>query len=170
MGDLCHRRKACGNSKCKQLNTKPALEYSRAGFSCIKAAGCVRIIKKPKEVKPLQTIEQALEKLNTSKFRSSFHLKPKDKEYVKEKGYDVIRSHAEDFIRTRLAPAEISNDGKQTPMKGHPVFIAQHACACCCRGCLFKWYKVKQGTQLSEIQQQKIVNLLMAWIKKEMGD
>lgn len=116
----------------------------------------------------MQTIDKALEKLNMSKFRSSFHLNEKDKEYVRSKDMNVIRSHAADFIRTRLAPAVIPNDGKQTPMRGHPVFKAQHACACCCRGCLNKWYKVPKNKELSESQQKKIVNLLMVWIEKEM--
>lgn len=39
----------------------------------------------------------------------------------------MIRQHAQDFIAKREAPAFIPNDGKQTPMKGHPVFIAQHS-------------------------------------------
>ncbi|MBQ8027442.1 MAG: DUF4186 family protein, partial [Clostridia bacterium] len=95
------------------------------------------------------------------------HLDEKDKKYIKEKGIGTIRTHAEEFIRLRLAPAVIPNDGRQTPTKGHPVFKAQRACACCCRGCLKKWYKVPQGKELTEKQQQKIVNLLMAWIKKE---
>lgn len=116
----------------------------------------------------MQTINDALEKLNRSKFRSGFHLNEKEKEYVRNKGMGTIRSHAEDFIRTRLAPEYIPNDGKQTPMKGHPVFKAQHACACCCRGCLNKWYKVPKNRELTESQQKKIVNLLMAWIEKEM--
>lgn len=118
----------------------------------------------------MQTIDEALEKLSKSKFRSSFHLNEKDKEYVRIKGMNVIRSHAADFIRIRLAPAYIPNDGKQTPMKGHPVFKAQHACACCCRGCLNKWYKVPKDKELSKSQQEKIVNLLMAWIENEMKD
>ena len=80
---------------------------------------------------------------------------------------DTGRRHAEDFIEKKLAPAYPENDGKQTPMKNHPVFIAQHACACCCRGCLEKWYKVPKGRELTKAQQEKIVNLLMAWIKKE---
>lgn len=116
----------------------------------------------------MQTIDEALEKLSRSKFRSSFHLNEKDKTYIKDKGMETIRSHAEDFIRTRLAPADIPNDGKQTPMRGHPVFKAQHACACCCRGCLNKWYKVPKDKELSESQREKIVNLLIAWIEKEM--
>ena len=117
----------------------------------------------------MQTISTALSKLQTSKFRSRFHLSQKDKAYVAEKGMDVIRSHAADFVRTKLAPAVPQNDGKQTPMSGHPVFKAMHACACCCRGCLEKWYRVPKGVELTEDQQQRIVNLLMAWIEREIG-
>ena len=120
------------------------------------------------EMTSVQTIDEALEKLKKSKFRSSFHLSEKDKKYIYEKGLDTIRSHAADFVAARLAPAEIPNDGKQTPMRGHPVFVAQHACACCCRGCLNKWYRVPKGKQLSAAEQQKIVNLLMAWIEREV--
>lgn len=116
----------------------------------------------------MQTLDEALDKLSHSKFRSSFHLSEKDKAYVSEKGIDTIRAHARDFITTRLAPADIPNDGKQTPMKGHPVFIAQHATACCCRGCLYKWYKVRPGKALNDSQVDKIVNLIMAWIEREM--
>ncbi len=118
----------------------------------------------------MQTREQALYKLSRSRFRSSFHLKEKDKEYVREKGMDTIRRHAQDFVRQKLAPAHPVNDGKQTPMHGHPVFIAQHATACCCRGCLHKWYRVPEGVPLTEVQQEKIVNLIMAWIEKEMKE
>ncbi len=116
----------------------------------------------------MQTIGEALDKLKKSKFRSSFSLKEKDKAYVREKGMETIRRHAQDFIRQRLAPAVIPNDGRQTPMKGHPVFIAQHACACCCRNCLSKWYRVPKGVELSERQQEKIVNLLIEWIDRQM--
>ncbi|MDO4379972.1 MAG: DUF4186 domain-containing protein [Clostridia bacterium] len=118
----------------------------------------------------MQTIDEALEKLSRSSFRSSFHLSEKDLRYIEEKGLETIRSHAEDFVRLRLAPKNPANDGKQTPMRGHPVFVAQHACACCCRGCLNKWYRVPKDKELSEIQQKKIVNLLMAWIEKEYSE
>ena len=116
----------------------------------------------------MQTIDQALEKLQKSNFRAIFYLTAKDKEYVREKGMETIRDHAEDFIKKRLAPAEIPNDGAQTPMRGHPVFKAQHACACCCRGCLEKWYRIPKDKELTESQIGKIVNLLMAWIQREM--
>ncbi len=115
----------------------------------------------------MQTVDQALKKLEKSKFRSGFHLTEKDREYLKEKGTETIRKHAEDFVRQKLAPAEPLNDGKQTPMKGHPVFKAMHATACCCRGCMNKWYKVPLKTELTELQQEKTVNLIMAWIEKQ---
>ena len=114
------------------------------------------------------TIDEALHKLDGSAFRAKFHLTDKDRKYISEKGLDTIRKHAVDFVKTRLAPSYIPNDGKQTPMRGHPVFIAQHACACCCRKCLNKWYKVPINIELSPIKQEKIVNLLMAWIAKEL--
>ena len=115
----------------------------------------------------MATIEQALARLQQSAFRAKFHLSDHDRQYLADKGMQTIRAHAQEFVRTRLAPAVIENDGKQTPMRGHPVFVAQHACACCCRGCLEKWYKVPKGTALTAVQQEKIVNLLMAWIEKE---
>ncbi len=114
------------------------------------------------------TIGQALEKLQNSPFRAKFHLSAKDKAYIAQKGLPVIREHAQQFVATRLAPAEIPNDGRQTPMRGHPVFVAQHACACCCRGCLEKWYRVPKKIELTQTQQEGIVNLLMAWIRREI--
>ena len=117
----------------------------------------------------MATIDEALAELQKSSFRAKFHLTEKDKQYVKDKGMNTVREHAADFVRQRLAPAVIPNDGKQTPMRGHPVFIAQHACACCCRGCLNKWYKVPVGTELNKNQQERIVNLLMAWIDCQMN-
>lgn len=115
----------------------------------------------------MQTIEKALTKLSHSKFRSSFYLTQKEKAYLIEKGIEVMRSHAADFVRERLAPANPVNDGKQTPMHGHPVFKAMHATACCCRGCLNKWYKVPKGKELTTAQQEKIVRLIIAWIEKQ---
>lgn len=117
----------------------------------------------------MSSLNQALEKLEKSKFRRSFYLNKTDMEYIKEKGLDLIRLHAKDFVKTRLAPAYIPNDGRQTPMKGHPVFKAQHGTACCCRKCLKKWYRVKERVVLTEEQQEKIVNLIMAWIEKQIS-
>ena len=116
----------------------------------------------------MPTVSDALARLSASKFRSSFHLSRKDRAYLEEKGPDVIRSHARDFVRLKLAPAEPANDGKQTPMSGHPVFKAMHATACCCRGCLEKWYRVPQHRELTGAEQEAVVKILMAWIEREV--
>ena len=138
--------------------------------------------KKPKlivyknSLQPMRTEEEPgaysgdlFARLAQSRFRSSFHLKANDKAYVREKGMDAIRSHACDFIRARLAPAEPANDGKQTPMRGHPVFVAQHATGTCCRGCLEKWHRIPKGRELTESQQAYLVDeVIMKWIRREM--
>jgi hypothetical protein len=113
-------------------------------------------------------IENILIKLSYSKFRSRFHLGKKDKLYINEKGLETIKEHTRDFIMKRLAPYPTKNDGKQTPMRGHPTFIAQHATATCCRGCLSKWYGIDKNHELTKKEQEFIVNVIMTWIKKEL--
>ena len=113
-------------------------------------------------------IKRVLERLSKSNFRSKFSLKEKDKEYIKEKGINVIKEHTIDFIEKRLAPEFPKNDGRQTPMRGHPVFIAQHATATCCRGCLYKWHKIPKNIELSKEQKDYIVEVIMTWIKRQM--
>lgn len=115
-------------------------------------------------------IDMILNKLSYSKFRSSFKLKDKEIDYINNKGLDVIRNHAYDFITKRLSPAVIVNDGKQTPMRGHPVFIAQHATATCCRGCLEKWHHISKNRELTKDEITYIVNVIMEWIKRQLND
>lgn len=114
------------------------------------------------------TNHEIIKKLKTSKFRNSFHLKEKEIEYIKEKGMETVKRHAIDFINTKLAPANPLNDGKQTPMKNHPVFIAMHACACCCRSCLYKWHHIPKNKELTDKEKEYILNLLITWIEKEL--
>jgi len=118
----------------------------------------------------MEDIDSKLYSLSKSKFRSSFHLKDKDRNYIALKSLDKIEEHAFDFIRKRLAPEVILNDGKQTPMRGHPVFIAQHATATCCRSCLYKWHGISKNKNLSEEEISYIVKLIMRWIEKENGN
>mgnify|MGYP004520507013 FL=1 len=113
--------------------------------------------------------EAAFARLAKSKFRSRFHLSAFEKSLVNKKDLSTIRAHCEGFIATRLAPAYPRGDGRQTPMRGHPVFVAQHACACCCRDCLSKWWKVPRGVEIPAERQRGIVDFLMAWIEREMG-
>ncbi len=112
--------------------------------------------------------DEILEKLKKSKFRSRFKLSAKDIDYIEKKGLETIKQHAADFIRDRIAPAVIPNDGKQTPMHNHPVFIAQHATASCCRGCVEKWHGFRKGVELTKSQQNYLVGLIMEWLKRQL--
>jgi hypothetical protein len=113
-------------------------------------------------------VRDKLAELRASSFRAKFHLAQSDMRYVHERGIDAVVSHAREFISTRLAPAHPPNDGKQTPWRGHPVFIAQHATATCCRGCVQKWHGFARGVELSDDQQRYILELIRAWIDAEM--
>ncbi len=108
-------------------------------------------------------------RLAKSTFRSKFRLSDQDRAYAIEKGRELIRLHAMDLISSRLAPAFPANDGKQTPMKGHPVFTAQHAVGCCCRGCLSKWHGIPKGRVLSEEEKEYVVSVILEWIRRDLG-
>lgn len=111
-------------------------------------------------------IDRDLNNLSKSKFRSSFKLKENDKKYISEKGIEKIKEHAYDFVLKRLSSSYIPNDGKQTPMSGHPVFVAQHATATCCRSCLYKWHHIEKNRELTKEEIEYIVNLIMEWINR----
>ena len=72
--------------------------------------------------------KQLFEHLEASRFRSSFHLKQKNIDYINVKGLDVIRQHAQDFIAKREAPAFIPNDDKQTPTQGCTMSSGHRLC------------------------------------------
>lgn len=107
-------------------------------------------------------------RLSRSTFRQRFTLGTKEINYLHEKGFTVINQHAVDFVAQRLASAEPRNDGKQTPMRGHPVFIAQHATATCCRGCLAKWHGIAAHRPLNQQEQSYIVSVVMTWLDREI--
>ena len=87
--------------------------------------------------------------------------------YLQEKGLPTILSHAADLIAARLAPANPANDGKQTPMRNHPAFIAQHATATCCRGCLEKWHAIPRGRELTAEEQTYVVSVIERWLRTQ---
>lgn len=113
-------------------------------------------------------IVETLDKLKRSSFRSKFKLNQRDLVYIQNKGIETIRKHAFDFITSRVGPQFPKNDGKQTPRKGHPVFVAQHATGTCCRGCIEKWHGIKRGNALTDRQITFIVDLIMGWIERQM--
>ncbi|MEM7009196.1 MAG: DUF4186 domain-containing protein [Thermodesulfobacteriota bacterium] len=113
----------------------------------------------------MNDLDTLFEKLAKSKFRLSFELKGKELNYLHSKGLEVILDHGRDFVDQRLAPANPVNDGKQTPMKNHPIFIAQHATATCCRGCLSKWHEIPSiDHELTDIERDYVSNVLRKWL------
>ena len=109
--------------------------------------------------------------LARSTFRRRFELAPKEMAYARGHGLEGLLDHARRIVRERLAPAEISNDGKQTPMRGHPVFVAQHATATCCRGCLEKWHGIPRGRALGEAEREHVVGVIGRWLAaRGVGD
>ena len=118
----------------------------------------------------MSVINDKIENLSKSKFRSSFHLRKYMIDYIKKNGLDKIRMDAYDFIKERISDTSKFIDGHQTPMKAHPVFIAQHATATCCRNCLYKWHHIEKNRQLTAHEIDFCVALIMKWIDNELTD
>jgi hypothetical protein len=115
----------------------------------------------------MRELADLFDALAKSAFRQRFRLGPVERRYLDEKGLEAILEHARDFIQDRLAPAHPKNDGRQTPTRGHPIFIAQHATATCCRSCLAKWHGVAKGTPLGGEEVEYIVRVLTAWLQRQ---
>jgi len=115
----------------------------------------------------MRDINELFAALDRSKFRSRFKLGKKETEYLTQMSLPTILNHARDFITARLAPAAPANDGRQTPTKNHPVFIAQHATATCCRKCLEKWHQIPQGRPLTKKQCEYILSVIEHWLIRQ---
>ena len=116
----------------------------------------------------MDKIDKLLLSLSKSKFRGSFHLNNKMKEYIKEKGIDKIKLDTYEIVNNRLR-VKLSNDGKQTPMKQvHPTFIAQHATGTCCRSCLKRIHHIDDNKDLSNDEIDYIVDVIIKWIEREV--
>lgn len=117
----------------------------------------------------MRDLDDLFAALARSKFRSRFRLGPKERAYLEEKTLPVILGHGRQFLAERLAPAEPRNDGRQTPMRGHPIFLAQHATAACCRGCLAKWHFIPAGKPLTEVEIDYLLRVLERWVVMQTG-
>ncbi len=112
----------------------------------------------------MSPLDDLFERLRRSPFRSKFRLRGAERAYLERKGLEEVLAHGRDFIGRRLAPANPANDGKQTPFRNHPIFVAQHAPATCCRGCLEKWHAIPRGRPLSEDETQYVLDVLRRWL------
>ncbi len=114
--------------------------------------------------------EAVIAALRRSRFRSRFHLGEKERRVLQQKGLEAVLLEARQFVQRRLSPAQPAHDGKQTPMRNHPVFIAQHATATCCRGCLEKWHEIPSGRALESREEDYIIGILARWLAARHGD
>jgi hypothetical protein len=115
----------------------------------------------------MRDLNEVFAALGQSPFRRRFRLRGKELDYFRRQGLEVVLEHAADFIEKRLAGADPPNDGRQTPMRNHPVFIAQHATATCCRGCLEKWHGIPKGRALSMEEKQYVLAVLKEWLSRQ---
>jgi hypothetical protein len=115
----------------------------------------------------MKNLDELFDQLQRSSFRQRFRLGRPEREYLDRKGLEIVLEHAADFIDGRLAPADLANDGKQTPMRKHPVFVAQHATATCCRGCLDKWHAIPKGRALTTEEKQYVLSVIRRWLERE---
>jgi Domain of unknown function (DUF4186) len=114
-------------------------------------------------------IDSRLDTIGRHPFRARFRLSGRERALVELRGMPVIREHAADLIHQRVAPAAPRKDGKQTPYRGHPVFVAQHATATCCRTCLERWHEIPKGRELSAEEQAYVVDVIARWIERELA-
>lgn len=114
-------------------------------------------------------IDARLDAQGGERFRTKFHLRGRDAALVQLHGRETILAHAHDLIARRLAPALPYKDGKQTPYRGHPVFVAQHATATCCRSCLERWHDIPRGRELDPGERDYAVDVIWRWIERELA-
>lgn len=110
-----------------------------------------------------------LDRLAESTFRRRKRLLGTELEQLRARGVTEMGLHARRFVADRLAPAQPANDGRQTPYRGHPVFIAQHATATCCRTCLEIWHRIPKGRELTDAESGYVAGLIEAWLRREIG-
>jgi hypothetical protein len=115
----------------------------------------------------MRDLDEVFEALARSAFRRRFALGVREGRYLRERGMRTVLAQADELIRKRLAPQIPLNDGKQTPFRGHPVFIAQHATATCCRSCLAKWHDIAPGRALDEAERRRVVDAIERWLRAQ---
>ncbi|MFF3504026.1 DUF4186 domain-containing protein [Streptomyces sp. NPDC003247] len=119
---------------------------------------------------PGHALDRRLDDIARHPFRARFRLRGRDRATAEQHGPATLRWHAYDLIARRLAPAEPRKDGRQTPYRGHPVFVAQHATATCCRRCLERWHGIPAGRELSRSEHTYVVRVICRWIERELAD
>lgn len=117
----------------------------------------------------MDDLDARLNRISRHPFRAKFRLSGRELAIVDLRGIATMRRHAHELIEKRLAPAEPCNDGRQTPYRGHPVFVAQHATATCCRTCLERWHGIPARRALGAADKDYVVDAICRWIVGQYG-
>jgi hypothetical protein len=115
------------------------------------------------------SIDERIDAIGRHPFRARFRLRGRERAHVQLRGMSAVRRQAEELFGARVAPAQPRNDGRQTPYRGHPVFVAQHATATCCRTCLERWHAIPKGDELDDDQRAYAVEVICRWIERELA-
>ena len=81
--------------------------------------------------------------LGRSRFRSRFVLEPGDWAYIQSRGMHCIAQHARQFVAQPCRGPTCKR--RPADADEHILFVAQHATATCCRGCLARWHGIQTG-------------------------
>ena len=113
-------------------------------------------------------LDEAFRRLAASAFRRKFVLRGRELAYLQTWGLPHVMKQAAEIIEKRIAAAEPVNDGRQTPWRNHPVFVAQHATATCCRGCLAKTHGIAKGHPLTEEEKAYVLRVIERWLAAQV--
>jgi Domain of unknown function (DUF4186) len=116
----------------------------------------------------MNMLDERLDAIGRHPFRRKFRLRGRERALAQLRGPATVRAHARELIAKRVAPAAPDKDGRQTPYRGHPVFVAQHGSATCCRNCLERWHGIPKGRELSAEELEYVVDVICRWIELEL--
>ena len=118
---------------------------------------------------PLYAAPELLRRLRASSKHRRVHLGPREYALAERKGIETLKAEARKIVLTRISELRGVSDGRQTPMRGHPVFLAQHATGICCRDCVLEWHGIPKRGVMSAKQLNHLHSVLAAWLETTMA-
>ena len=115
----------------------------------------------------MRSLDETFKALDRSPFRVRQRLGAREQRQLVELGLNTVLVQARAILEDRLVPAQLKGDGRQTPFQGHPVFVAQHATATCCRKCLAKWHGIGTGAALTAEEVDYVLQVLRRWLQSQ---
>jgi hypothetical protein len=114
----------------------------------------------------MREIDESFAILAASAFRRKFALRDRELAYLQTWGLRHVMKQAAEILGKRVAAAEPVNDGRQTPWRNHPVFVAQHATGTCCRGCIEKVHGIARGHALTADETARLLAAIERWLSR----